>query len=799
MNIPDSFKNYKQWVNWKIIEGAKIPVDGTSGYKINAHNVDNYLTFNDAFNRTINNPGIGVGFVITDNDPFFLLDIDHALQDDGSWSPLAIELCSMFHGTYQEISISGEAIHIIGTTDTNIEHKCKNTVEKIELYTRKRFVAITGTGAIGDPTTPVNIDIYKQMVETYFQPSYMVSDDSDWTIEPDPRWHGPTDDEKLIRKMLNSNGSASSILCDNRPTIKDLWVANIKKLSLAYPHEGLPFDASSADQALLSHLAFWTGKNCERMERLFSKSKLVRDKWVKREDYRRRSILNACRLTENVYGQGITIDEATQASQIIQQQVVSGSLEATIRQPGFQLMTPDAQLEYFRGCVYICDENKIMIPNRRMLKKQQFDAYYGGWVFSVDAENDKTVKSAWDVFTMSQAVNFPKVDSKSFEPRNTIGLIINPDNTTAVNSYIPPNVPSVPGDITRFLNHLKIMIPCDNDLSILLAWCAAVVQYPGYKFGWSPVIQGTFGNGKSMIAAVLTQAVGGQYVHSPDAQEIGEKYNDWLLDKILINIEEMYSGKDKYTTAEKLKNMITAEKLEIRAMQAGKIMRNICGNILLLTNHKDAVIKTREDRRLACIFTAQQTYEDMQRDNLLGNYFPDLYNWLRGTGSYQGQTPGYHYITYYLQTYNIPDTLNPATDAGGLCHRAPETSSMYEAISHSLNSAEQLIQDATAEELPGFRGGFISSVKVAELLRNNHIKAARRRYPEMLRNLGYIKHPSLVDGKASSRNNFDKARPRIYVNKETLNNTSNLQPKNITRLYLEAQGFLENPNDVFKK
>ena len=59
-------------------------------------------------------------------------------------------------------------------------------------------------------------------------------------------------------------------------------------------------DHSRADQAFCNMLAFWTGKDPERMDRLFRMSGLYRQKW-ERQDYRDRTILKAIADTQNVY------------------------------------------------------------------------------------------------------------------------------------------------------------------------------------------------------------------------------------------------------------------------------------------------------------------------------------------------------------------------------------------------------------------------------------------------------------------------------------------------------------------
>jgi hypothetical protein len=53
--------------------------------------------------------------------------------------------------------------------------------------------------------------------------------------------------------------------------------------------------ASEADAALCSLLAFWTGPEPERIDSLFRRSGLCREKWAEREDYRQRTIERALR------------------------------------------------------------------------------------------------------------------------------------------------------------------------------------------------------------------------------------------------------------------------------------------------------------------------------------------------------------------------------------------------------------------------------------------------------------------------------------------------------------------------
>ena len=133
-----------------------------------------------------------------------------------------------------------------------------------------------------------------------------------WTTEPCPDWNGPADDDELIAKALKSR-SANQVL-NGKATFNQLWNSDIVALEKSYPPQsaGADFDHSSAELGLANLLAFWTGKDCQRIERLMGQSPLVvgRDKW-ERDDYRKGTILKAVAGCSTVYGKDYKDTEAT--------------------------------------------------------------------------------------------------------------------------------------------------------------------------------------------------------------------------------------------------------------------------------------------------------------------------------------------------------------------------------------------------------------------------------------------------------------------------------------------------------
>ncbi len=256
----------------------KFPADFRTGRVANAHDAEIWTDSATAIAHAAHyGPTYGVGFVFTPGDPFFFLDVDNCLQSDNTWSPVAQDLCQKFAGCAMEISQSGKGLHVFGSYQSPIaQHGCKNEALGIELYHQGRFVALTGVGCVGDVRCVADMAL-PGIVAQYFPPDAQQALEQGWTEGPAAEWRGPTDDDELIRRALRSQSTASAF--GGRASFADLWTGNLEALQRCYPDPARAYDASSADAALAQHLAFWTGKDCERMQRLMEKSALVRDKW----------------------------------------------------------------------------------------------------------------------------------------------------------------------------------------------------------------------------------------------------------------------------------------------------------------------------------------------------------------------------------------------------------------------------------------------------------------------------------------------------------------------------------------
>lgn len=693
--------------------------------------------------------------VILNGDGRFCVDIDGALQDDNTWSPLATELCQTFAGCYVEVSQSGRGLHIFGYSPSIPEHACKNIPLHIELYTSDRFICMGGA-AQGDMMHDASASL-NAVVARYFPQTEQLNS-AEWTTTHNPAACPIEDDARLIEKALNGKQGAGAIF-GSKATFRDLWERNTEVLADAYPDTERKYDASSADAALAQHLAFWTGGNCERIERLMRQSALVRPKWDSHKSYMQRTITGACARQTTYYSVGAPIELPRPDVQ---------SSEPVARS-GYQFIGGSQLYDMFKDFIYVTNQHKILTPDGLLLKQEQFNALYGGYVFTLDDTNEKTTKKAWEAFTESQAYSFCKVFDIIYDADTEFGSIIVEDGIRYVNAFKPSDDVGTEGDVSVFLTHIRKLLPLDNN--ILLDWMAYKVQNPGKCMLWAPVIIGTYGNGKTTIADAMMMVMGKRHSALVQSSDVDNKFNGWVFGNTFAVINDFKVG-DKRDVIEILKPLITDRMI---AYQKKGVDSDLCRNmlgIMITSNHRDAVIKTKDDRRYATFITPQESKEDVLRDGMDSDYFERLDAFMRDPRTAS-------YLRHYFLNRKVGHHPN----------RAPDTSSTLLAIQASLGSIEQEILEAIEEGRQGFAGGWVSSKALDNLLKQLRAERAvpvgKRR--DLMRTIGYDWHPALKDGRVNNVIMIDGGKPRLYIKLGHIH--ANLErPADVERYYAAAQG-----------
>jgi putative DNA primase/helicase len=275
--VPSELTDLPQWVAWRIVvrngKPTKVPTNVHSGRNASATDPATWASFNEAVAYHARVPdSSGIGFVFTDADPFAGIDLDHCIDESGVLKPWAAGIVERFPGAYVERSPSGTGLKLFVRGHTLHNGRRSGYPEPgaaVEMYDRGRYFTVTGDahGAAPAMIADANGALGELGVEV-FPPKLKVA-------RPDGTKRGLdlADDEVIERARGASSGAKFSAL----------WAGDTSA------HDG---DASSADLALLSMLAFYTGADRAQLDRLFRRSGLYREKW-ERADYRDRTISKA--------------------------------------------------------------------------------------------------------------------------------------------------------------------------------------------------------------------------------------------------------------------------------------------------------------------------------------------------------------------------------------------------------------------------------------------------------------------------------------------------------------------------
>jgi hypothetical protein len=369
-----------------------------------------------------------------------------------------------------------------------------------------------------------------------------------------------------------------------------------------------------------------------------------------------------------------------------------------------EMLTHVEQAEWFKGCVLIERSGEILTPSGRYMNATRFNAKYGGKKFIVDGQG-KATDEPWKAATRGSVFKVPQVDHVRFLPELPFGTVVEDElRRKGVNTYIPIVLNAKQGDVTPWLRHMEYMLPVETDRQIIFEFLAHNVKYPGVKIPWAPMIQSAEGVGKGFIKECMEQILGTMYSYSPKAPELvksGSTFNAWMSNRLMIIVDEIKVD-ERRELIEILKPMISDKRIEVQKKGIDQEMEDNVANWFFFSNYKDAIPVSANGRRYAIFYSAIQSAADLMVRQMGDDYFRRLWYWR----DYQG---GLAAIAHWLLSYPI--------ERGAIAMRAPATSSSDEARKLTRSPVERILAEAVDDALPGFRGGWISSLAAAKRLR----------------------------------------------------------------------------------
>jgi hypothetical protein len=292
--VPAAMKAKQQWVRWR----NKIP------YQVNGANASStdpttWVDYRAAVTGATINREQGVGFMFADG--FAGIDLDGCRNPETEEiKPWAQEIIDSLEDAYVEISPSGTGIHIIvlGAVPGNDRKFNLNPAigfgkAAIEIYDSARYFTVTGNSYFEDAGDVVPCDLTKvyQMFHELRAANPLprnekaeAADAVDAGKPTQITWHG------LFRCSKYDIFKTGTILSQSNPFKITNGIG-----TLEYPSQ------SEADMAFATVLACMHEDDADRIWDEYTKSSMVRDKWLKRESYfRDHTIATAIDSAKNV-------------------------------------------------------------------------------------------------------------------------------------------------------------------------------------------------------------------------------------------------------------------------------------------------------------------------------------------------------------------------------------------------------------------------------------------------------------------------------------------------------------------
>lgn len=699
--MPAGLPACKQYINFKLVPRTrggtdKFPIDQV-GNIIDAHDPSKWVDAATAWASPWNVHGIG--FVLTPG--WIGIDLDRALRD-GVWTPLVGELRGALPGAYADVSPSGTGYHLIMRGTLPDGHLCKK--EWGEIYSLGRFLTVTGVHASGDANwdaSAVTPWLYERL-GLKGEPLPQLPDEG-----RSPLWNGPEEDDALLALMLTQVPRGAAQMFGEAATVRQVWEMDEAALARAWPadnrSDGLPYDYSSADMALMSHLSYFTGRDIPRMQRLFERWPGYRSwKYQRSRGYHMSRVLARGSTNKQVLGERKMLAVGTVAE------------PGTSSVPGEFLAYLPKNTYYHRpsGAFWVAQSVDNVIP-------------------PIAVDGGKTIK-ATKFISQNHYINqiswwpgMPEI-IHGYIIRN--GEMVQRPNQRVLNLYEPPLPPTGNAhDVQPWLDHIAKLYP--EHWGMIVRWMAFVAQNPGVKVNWAIVIGGAMRIGKDTIIAPLIRAVGASNFQTVDPEYImTQPYNEHLQSRVcLINEAKDMGGENRFQFYEKTKPIIASPPATHRInpkFGVQSIIPNLNATIIMTNYLTGGLYLPADDGRHAVFWSDCAR----GRGGIDDEYFTRLWSWLDGGGMEN--------CAAYLMTIDVSDFKPKGMP--------PRTPAFYRMVEGGRSDEQNDIGDILA--LMGDRPFSVAELSMTARMQNHPeladwlLKKSSRLISSSLLEAGYIKH-----------------------------------------------------------
>jgi hypothetical protein len=417
---------------------------------------------------------------------------------------------------------------------------------------------------------------------------------------------------------------------------------------------------SEADLALCSLLAFWTGPDPARIDRLFRKSGLMRTKWNQRH-----------RGDGATYG-AMTIDKALAGmTKFYTPGKTKGKQRKKGTTPGTGGGAHQEQTELDSHIERLNQRHAVvMLGGKCVILNEVLNPTFNRPDITFSGITDfKNFYKNERVFINGQYVDIAKIWLESPGRRQYEGIVFAPgkDKPGFYNLFRGFPIKPARGDWSLMRQHIFEVIADGDEANFkyLMAWMARLLQDPGgERPGTAIVLRGKQGVGKGAYASEFGKIFGSHFLHIVNPIQLVGRFNNHLKDCLLCFVDEGQWAGDKKAEGV-LKGIITEEIIMCEPKGKDPFPIKNLVHLIIASNSQWVVPAGLEERRFLVLDVSDKHLQDT-------DYFAAIIN--------QMSHGGREAMLFDLLEMDI---------SGINLRKAPRTKALFDQVIDSMSTAEK--------------------------------------------------------------------------------------------------------------
>tara|TARA_R110000803_G_scaffold210734_1_gene283495 strand:+ start:14948 stop:17563 length:2616 start_codon:yes stop_codon:yes gene_type:complete len=221
---------------------------------------------------------------------------------------------------------------------------------------------------------------------------------------------------------------------------------------------------------------------------------------------------------------------------------------------------------------------------------------------------------------------FKDAEGKAYINHFHMPKFVNPCKTIVTNGVTKLDEACCNELLATFFRHMEYIIPIEAEREWFYSWMAYNIQKPSERSKVTPLLIATdHGTGRGWIVKLMELLLGRWNCRKTKMSTLNGdsgagQFQEFMNESLLCCIEEVKDSDKRYGVSDAIRDYLTEDTLEINVKYGAMKTKPVYTNFFWMSNHADAVVLTKEDRRIN-VFRTEGLPKGLE-------YYERLYAWL---------------------------------------------------------------------------------------------------------------------------------------------------------------------------